>query len=422
MPTPLTDSIRPGRDYLDVGAYEAAGGYQGLRKALGATPQEVQQTVIKSGLRGRGGAGFPTGQKWSFVPMDDAAGHRYVVVNADEKEPGTMKDRLLLEGNTHQLIEGTIIAAWAVKADIAYIFLRREYTQAARRIEQAMAEAYQRGYLGKGILGSSWNLEMRLHLSAGRYMCGEETGLLNALEGRRAIPRNKPPFPQVSGLWGRPTVVNNVETLSNVPHILREGPEWYKTLSASVDAGTKIFGVSGKVKNPGLWELPMGTTLREIIMEHAGGMADGAKLRGLIPGGASTDFLTAEQLDVKMDFDSVAKAGSRLGTGTIVVLDDHTCPIGMLLSLEKFFARESCGWCTPCREGLPWVAKILQAMEEGKGEQRDIEILEQHCKLLGPGRTFCALAPGAVEPLQSALRLFKEDFDAHVRQKRCPYT
>ncbi len=422
MPTPLTDSIRPGRDYLDVGAYEAAGGYQGLRKALGATPQEVQQTVIKSGLRGRGGAGFPTGQKWSFVPMDDAAGHRYVVVNADEKEPGTMKDRLLLEGNTHQLIEGTIIAAWAVKADIADIFLRREYTQAARRIEQAMAEAYQRGYLGKGILGSSWNLEMRLHLSAGRYMCGEETGLLNALEGRRAIPRNKPPFPQVSGLWGRPTVVNNVETLSNVPHILREGPEWYKTLSASVDAGTKIFGVSGKVKNPGLWELPMGTTLREIIMEHAGGMADGAKLRGLIPGGASTDFLTAEQLDVKMDFDSVAKAGSRLGTGTIVVLDDHTCPIGMLLSLEKFFARESCGWCTPCREGLPWVAKILQAMEEGKGEQRDIEILEQHCKLLGPGRTFCALAPGAVEPLQSALRLFKEDFDAHVRQKRCPYT
>jgi NADH-quinone oxidoreductase subunit F len=422
MPTPLTAEIRPGREYFDVVAYEASGGYQGLRKALAATPQAVQQAVIKSGLRGRGGAGFPTGQKWSFVPMDDTAGHRYVIVNADEKEPGTMKDRLLLEGNTHQLIEGTIIAAWAVNADIAYIFLRREYTLAARHIEKAIAEAYQRGYLGKGVLGSSWNLEMRLHLSAGRYMCGEETGLLNALEGRRAIPRNKPPFPQVSGLWGRPTVVNNVETLSNVPHILREGPEWYRTLSSSVDAGTKIFGVSGKVKKPGLWELPMGTTLREIIMEHAGGMADGTKLRGMIPGGASTDFLTAEQLDVKMDFDSVAKAGSRLGTGTVVVLDDHTCPIGMLLSLEKFFARESCGWCTPCREGLPWVAKILQALEEGKGEPRDIEVLEQHGKLLGPGRTFCALAPGAVEPLQSALRLFKEDFDAHVRQKRCPYT
>jgi len=332
-----------------------------------------------------------------------------------------MKDRLLLEGNPHQLIEGAIIAAWAVKADIAYIFLRREYTLAARHLEKAIAEARQLGYLGKGILGSPWGLEMRLHLSAGRYMCGEETGLLNALEGRRAIPRNKPPFPQVSGLWGRPTIVNNVETLSNVPHILREGPDWYKTLSASPDTGTKIFGVSGKVKKPGLWELPMGTTLREIIFERAGGMADGLTLRGLIPGGASTDFLSAEQLDVKMDFDSVAKAGSRLGTGTIVVLDDHTCPIGMLLSLEKFFARESCGWCTPCREGLPWVAKILQALEEGKGEQRDIEILEQHGKLLGPGRTFCALAPGAVEPLQSALRLFRDDFDAHVRQKRCPF-
>ena len=421
MPNPLTASIRPARQYLDIVAYESAGGYQGLRTALAATPQEVQQTVMKSGLRGRGGAGFPTGQKWSFVPMDDMAGHRYVVVNADEKEPGTMKDRMLMEGNPHQLIEGTIIAAWAIKADIAYIFLRREYTLAARHIQKAIAEATQRGYLGERVLGSSWSLEMRLHLSAGRYMCGEETGLLNALEGRRAIPRNKPPFPQVSGLWGRPTVVNNVETLSNVPHILREGPEWYKSLSSSTDSGTKIYGVSGKVKKPGLWELPMGTTLREIIMERAGGMADGLTLRGLIPGGASTDFLTEKHLDVRMDFDSISKAGSRLGTGTVVVLDDRTCLVGMLLSLETFFARESCGWCTPCREGLPWVAKILQSLEDGTGEERDIEILEQHCKLLAPGRTFCALAPGAVEPLQSALRLFREDFDRHVRQKRCPW-
>jgi NADH-quinone oxidoreductase subunit F len=421
MPTPLTAEIRPQRTFLDMAAYEAAGGYRGLRKAVAMDPKEVQKTVIASGLRGRGGAGFPTGQKWSFVPMDDMGGHRYVVVNADEKEPGTMKDRWLLEGNPHQLIEGTIITAWAIKADIAYIFLRREYTLAARHIEQAISEAYKKGYLGNGILGSGWNLEMRLHLSAGRYMCGEETGLLNALEGRRATPRNKPPFPQVSGLWGRPTIVNNVETLSNVPHILREGPDWYKSLSSSPDTGTKIFGVSGKVKTPGLWELPMGTTLREIIERHAGGMADGLKLRGLLPGGASTDFLSAEQLDVKMDFDSVAKAGSRLGTGTIVVLDDHTCPVGMVLSLEKFFARESCGWCTPCREGLPWTAKLLQALEEGKGEERDLEILEQHCKLLAPGRTFCALAPGAVEPLQSALKLFRDDFEAHVREKRCPW-
>ncbi|HVO38076.1 MAG TPA: NADH-quinone oxidoreductase subunit NuoF [Spirochaetia bacterium] len=422
MLTPLTAEIQQGRPYLDIGAYEASGGYQGLRKAVAMASAEVQQAVTKSGLRGRGGAGFPTGQKWSFVPMDDTAGHRYLVVNADEKEPGTMKDRLLMEGNPHQLLEGTIIAAWAVKADIAFIFLRREYTQCALHLEKAIAEAAARGYLGEKILGTPWSLHLSLHLSAGRYMCGEETGLLNALEGRRATPRNKPPFPQVSGLWGRPTIVNNVETLSNVPHILREGPDWYRALSTvSPDTGTKIYGVSGKVRKPGLWELPMGTTLREIIFDHAGGMADGRKLRGLIPGGASTDFLSADQLDVKMDFDSVAKAGSRLGTGTIVVLDDATCPVGMLLSLEKFFARESCGWCTPCREGLPWVARVLQALEEGKGEMKDLEILEQHVTLLGPGRTFCALAPGAVEPLGSGLKLFREDFEAHVRQKRCPW-
>jgi NADH-quinone oxidoreductase subunit F len=420
MATPLTADIRPDRVPLDIGAYEATGGYQGLRKAMAMNPVQVQQTVTASGLKGRGGAGFPTGMKWSFVPMNDTGGHRYVVVNADEKEPGTMKDRWLMEGNPHQLIEGTLIAAWAVQADIAYIFLRREYVKCAQAILAAMAEAREKTYAGERVLGTGWNLDLRLHLSAGRYMCGEESGLLNALEGRRAIPRSKPPFPQVSGLWGRPTVVNNVETLCNVPHILREGPEWYKGLSASADAGTKIFGVSGKVKKPGLWELPMGVTIRELLA-LAGGMQDGLALRGLIPGGASTDFLSADQLDVKLDFDSVAKAGSRLGTGTMVVLDDHTCPVGMVLSLEKFFARESCGWCTPCREGLPWVARILDALEQGTGEMADLEVLEQQARLLAPGRTFCALAPGAVEPLQSALRLFRADFEAHVTQKRCPF-
>ena len=421
MARPLTADIRPDRVPLDVGAYEAAGGYQGLRKALAMNPVQVQQTVTASGLKGRGGAGFPTGMKWSFVPMNDRSGHRYLVVNADEKEPGTMKDRWLMEGNPHQLIEGALIAAWAVQADIAYIFLRREYARCEQSIVQALAEARQKKYIGPSVLGSSWNLEFRLHLSAGRYMCGEESGLLNALEGRRAIPRNKPPFPQVSGLWGRPTVVNNVETLCNVPHILREGPEWYKGLSDSPDSGTKIFGVSGKVKHPGLWELPMGTTIRELLFECAGGMRDGLALRGFIPGGASTDFLSAEQLDVALDFDSVAKAGSRLGTGTMIVLDDHTCPVGMVLALEKFFARESCGWCTPCREGLPWIARTLEALERGTGESGDLEILESHVQLLGPGRTFCALAPGAVESLGSALRLFRDDFERHVRQKRCPW-
>jgi NADH-quinone oxidoreductase subunit F len=425
MLTPLTADIRPDRAALPLAAYEAVGGYQGLRKALAMTPVGAQQAVTAAGLRGRGGAGFPTGMKWSFVPMvsaigTDLTGHRYLVVNADEKEPGTMKDRWLMEGNPHQLIEGMLIAAWAIQADIAYIFLRREYTICEKAIVKALAEAREKGYLGERILGTPWSLSVRMHLSAGRYMCGEESGLLNALEGRRATPRNKPPFPQVSGLWGRPTVVNNVETLCNVPHILRETADWYKALSVSTDAGTKIYGVSGKVKKPGLWELPMGTTIRELL-DLAGGMQDGCTLRGFIPGGASTDFLSSAQLDVKLDFDSVANAGSRLGTGTMIVLDDHTCPVGMLLSLEKFFARESCGFCTPCREGLPWVARTLDALEQGIGEPRDLEILEQHVGLLAPGRTFCALAPGAMEPLGSALKLFRDDFEQHVRQKRCPW-
>jgi len=428
MLKPLTADIRPDRAALPLAAYEAAGGYQGLRKAIAQTPVQVQQAVTASGLRGRGGAGFPTGMKWSFVPMmagtGGAAGadggHRYLVVNADEKEPGTMKDRWLLEGNPHQLLEGALIAAWAIQADILYVYLRREYTVCAQALARAIEEAQKAGYAGQKVMGSAWNVSVRLHLSPGRYMCGEESGLLNALEGRRATPRAKPPFPQVSGLWGRPTVVNNVETLCNVPHILREGADWYKALSPGSDPGTKIFGVSGRLKAPGLWELPMGTTAGRII-ELGGGMQDGLKLRGFLPGGASTDFLTADQLDVKMDFDSVGKAGSRLGTGTMIVLDDHTCVVGMLLSLEKFFARESCGFCTPCREGLPWVARILQALEDGKGEMNDLDILQQQTVMMAPGRTFCALAPGAVEPLQSALKLFRADFEAHVHDKRCPY-
>ncbi len=420
MPTPLTANIRPGQGPVDIAAYEAAGGYQGLRKALALPPGGVQDSVKKSALRGRGGAGFPTGQKWSFVPLDGAEQH-YLVVNADEKEPATMKDRILMEGDPHQLLEGLIIASYAVQASTAFIFLRREYARSAQALERAIGEASKAGYLGTGILGSPFNLEVRLHKSAGRYMCGEETGLLNALEGRRANPRNKPPFPQTCGLWGKPTVVNNVETLCNVPHILREGWEWYKSLSDSPDTGTKIFGASGKLKNPGLWELPMGVTIREVIFQHAGGLADGVSLRGLLPGGGSTDFLTADHLDVKMEFDSVVKAGSRLGTGTIVVLDDKTCPVSMVLSLEKFFARESCGWCTPCREGLPWVMRTLEALEQGRGEMEDLDVLEEQARLLAPGRTYCAFAPGAVEPLGSALKLFREDFEAHVKQKRCPW-
>jgi len=423
MERPLTQNIRDGQEPLDLAAYERAGGYQALRRALGGmTPQQVTAAVTASGLRGRGGAGFPTGKKWSFVPMGDAAPRpKYLVVNADEMEPGTFKDRLLLEGDPHQLIEGIILGAYAIQAEVAYIFLRWEYRLAARRLRSALAEATARGYLGKNILGSGFSLEVHLHVSAGRYMCGEETGLLNALEGRRANPRAKPPFPPLVGLWGKPTNVNNVETLCNVPHIVGRGPEWFRCLSRSADGGTKLYGVSGKVKRPGLWELPMGTTIGEILEEQAGGMRDGLRLRGLLPGGASTDFVLPEHLNVKMDFDSLQAVGSRLGTGTMIVLDDRTCPVGMLRNLEHFFAQESCGWCTPCWAGLQWTEQILAALEVGDGRAEDLERLAAHGRLLGPGHTFCALAPGAAEPLQSGLKYFRDDFERHIREKRCPW-
>lgn len=423
MEQPLTKNIRRGEEPLDLRGYERAGGYQAARRAVGQmTPKQVQEEVTRANLRGRGGAGFPTGMKWSFVPMGDGAPHpKYLVVNADEMEPGTFKDRLLLEGDPHLMIESVIVAAYAIEADVAYIFLRWEYKLAEQRLQQAIAQAYERGYLGRNVFDSPYSLELHLHVSAGRYICGEETALLNALEGKRAIPRAKPPFPQVSGLWGRPTIVNNVETLCNVPHILNNGAEWFKDLSRSTDGGTKLYGASGRVKKPGLWELPMGTTIREILFEHAGGMREGHGFRGLLPGGASTDFLTEEHLDVPMDYGSVEKAGSRLGTGTMIVLDDRTCPVGMVRNLEKFFAQESCGWCTPCRDGLPWTERVLGALEDGRGEAGDLERLSRHTKLLGPGRTFCALAPGAVEPLQSALKYFRDDFERHIREKRCVY-
>jgi NADH-quinone oxidoreductase subunit F len=423
MEQPLTQNIHPGEAPLDLRGYERAGGYRALRKALQQmTPKKVQEEVSDSNLRGRGGAGFPTGKKWSFVPMGDSAPRpKYLVVNADEMEPGTFKDRLLLEGDPHLIVESAIVSAYAIEASAAYIFLRWAYKVAEKRLRQAITEAYAAGYLGKNILGSGYSLDLHLHVSTGRYMCGEETGLLNSLEGKRAIPRAKPPFPQVIGLWGKPTIVNNVETLANVPHIINNGSDWFKKLSRSGDGGTKLYGVSGKVKSPGLWELPMGTPIREILEEHAGGMRDGLRFRALLPGGASTDFLTAEHLDVPMDYGSVEKAGSRLGTGTMIVLDDQTCPVGMVQNLEKFFAQESCGWCTPCRDGLPWTAQTLQALEEGRGESGDLERLALHARLLRPGHTFCALAPGAVEPLQSALKYFREDFERHIREKRCAW-
>jgi NADH-quinone oxidoreductase subunit F len=423
MEKPLTKNIRPGVEPLNLKEYEKAGGYQAARKALcGMTPQEIIKAIMDSNLRGRGGAGFPTGVKWNMMSkVDDTSHPRYLIANTDEMEPGTFKDRLLLEGDPHQLIEGMMIGAFAVQADIAYIFIRMEYSLSSQRLKRAITEAYNNNYLGRNIMGSGYDLELRLHVSAGRYICGEETGLLNSLEGKRAVPRAKPPYATTVGLWGKPTLINNAETLCSIPHIIKNGAEWFKGLSRSEEGGTKIYGVSGKVKKPGSWELPMGTTLREIIEEHAGGMQEGVRLRGVIPGGASTDFLVEDHLDMKMDFESLQKAGSRMGTGTMIILDDTTCPVGMVHNFERFFARESCGWCTPCREGLPWIEKILRDMENGHGRSGDIEILQEQTWLLGPGHTFCALAPGAMEPLESALRYFREDFEQHIREKRCPW-
>lgn len=418
MERPLTEHIRKDLRPLTLKEYEQAGGYQSVRKALkDMAPKDIQSVVKDSNLRGRGGAGFLTGLKWSFVPMDSAIETKYLIVNADEMEPGTFKDRLLLESAPHQLIEGMIVSAFAIQANISFVFLRWAYKEAANNIRFAIQEAYDAGYLGNDILGSGFNLEMHLHTGVGRYICGEETALLNSLEGKRATPRAKPPFPQVSGLFGKPTIVNNVETLCCIPHIVNKGADWFQKLSLTNDAGTKLFGVSGKVKTPGLWELPMGITMRELLEEHAGGMQAGLKFRGALPGGASTDFLVEEHLDVKMDYVSVAAAGSRLGTGTMIVLDDKTSVVGFVRNLMHFFAQESCGFCTPCREGIPWIEKILTSLEEGKGEGHDLHLLDFHTKYLGPGNTFCALAPGAMEPLQSALKYFRKDFEQYIAEE-----
>lgn len=420
---PLTRNIDLSRGPMDIAGYEASNGYKSLQTiAGGLSPDDVLERVKESGLKGRGGAGFPTGLKWSFVPRGDGTPkQKYLVVNADEMEPGTFKDRLLMEGDPHLLLEGMFIAAYTIQASVAYIFLRGEYIDSENALKKAIAEAYDKGFLGKNILNTGFDLDIILHTSAGRYICGEETALLNALEGKRANPRAKPPFPQVSGLWGKPTIVNNVETLCNLPGIIANGTDWYKALSNGNDSGTKMFGVSGKVKTPGCWELPLGTPIRELLEVHAGGMQDGLNLRAFLPGGGSTDFMLPEHLDLNLDYDEIGKAGSRLATGTMIILDDKTCPVGMVGNLMTFFAHESCGFCTPCRDGLPWVDEIFRGFEAGTGNEKDLAILHDHVDYLGPGRTFCALAPGATAPLGSGLKYFADDFNQHIKEKRCPH-
>ena len=424
MERPLTQHIHPDGTTRTLREYVTTGGYRSLQRlSSGLAPKDLQHLVIDAGLRGRGGGGFLTGTKWSFVPMGaDAQKPKYIVANGDEMEPGTFKDRVLMEGDPHGLVEGMILAGYAIDAEVGYIFLRGEYHLSAQRLTEAIAEAYAAGYLGKPLPGTGFRFDLHLHASAGRYICGEETALINALEGKRAVPRAKPPFPQTVGLWGKPTVVQNVETLYNIPHIVNQGSDWYHRLSRTQDGGTKIYGISGRVANPGWWELPLGTTAREVLEQHAGGMADGVSFRGLLPGGISTALMTEEHLDLPLDFSSIPPEVGRLGTATMIVLDDHTCPVGFVLNLEKFFARESCGWCTPCREGLPWVAKLLRSFEEGCANKDDLSLLEMHTKWLAPGHTFCVLAPGAMAPLQSALKYFHDDFEQHISLGRCPWS
>jgi NADH-quinone oxidoreductase subunit F len=406
----------PNLTRIDV--YESLGGYQGLRKALRElSPAEITEMVKKSGLRGRGGAGFPTGMKWGFVPKKSGK-PVYLCVNGDESEPGTFKDRVIIEKDPHQLIEGTIISAYALDCHQAFIFLRGEFCYGAKVVEKALTEAYEKGYLGKNILGSGYALDIVLHRGAGAYICGEETGLLECIEGRRGHPRLKPPFPAVVGLYQCPTIINNVETLANIPHIINNGSEWFAGIGSERNTGTRLFGVSGHVQKPGVYEFPMGITLRELIYDHCGGMRNGHKLKAVVPGGSSVPVLSADQVDVRLDFDSVAKAGSMLGSAGVIVMDETTCMVKAVRRITKFYAEESCGQCTQCREGTEWLYQVLTRIENGSGKAGELEIMLDICANM-KGRTICPLSDAAAMPIESYITKFYDEFAAHIQQQRC---
>ncbi len=398
-------------------SYMKSGGYNALTAALKMLPEHIIQMVKDSGLRGRGGAGFSTGLKWSFIPKDPTI-DKYLCCNADEGEPGTYKDRSIMDNDPHLLIEGMSIAAYAIGASRAYIYIRGEFDFGARRLDAALKEAYAKGYLGKNILGSNYSLDLYVHKGAGAYICGEETALLESIEGYRAQPRKKPPFPALAGLYGRPTVINNVETLSCIPAIIEKGPQWFASIGPQKSPGPKIFCVSGHVKRPGLYELPMGVTMREIIFDRCGGMLRDNKLKAVIPGGVSAPMLTEADLDTPMDFDSLSAKGSMLGSGAVIVMDETTCMVKAAYIINRFFSHESCGKCTPCRDGTPWLTNILKRLEHGEGRQGDVELLESLCTNIF-GRTFCPLGDGAVMALRGALKKFRDEFVYHVNEKRC---
>jgi len=392
-------------------------GYQALAKALMMTPTDLIDIVKESGLRGRGGAGFPTGTKWSFIPQDDAKPH-YLVVNADESEPGTCKDVPLMYATPHALVEGAIIAAYAIRARHAFVYVRGEVVPVLRRLQNAAAEAYEAGYLGTNILGSGFDLDLIVHAGAGAYICGEETALLDSLEGRRGQPRLRPPFPAEAGLYGCPTVVNNVESIASVPPILVNGVDWFTSMGTEQSRGSTIYSLSGHVTKPGQYEAPLGITLRELL-EHAGGIRTGHELKFWTPGGSSTPLLTHEHLDVPLDYEGMESVGSMLGTKALQIFDETTCVVRAVRRWTQFYAHESCGKCTPCREGTYWLTQIYADLENGRGTQADLDNLDDIADMIN-GKSFCALGDGAASPVISSLEYFREEYVAHL-DGGCPF-
>ena len=413
----LTDNWDADRAWT-LPSYEDQGGYRALKKALGMAPEAIVEEVKESGLRGRGGAGFPTGMKWSFIPQDNPK-PKYLVVNADESEPGTCKDIPLMMASPHTLVEGVIISSFAIRAHTAFIYIRGEVLHVIRRVQAAVAEAYAAGHLGKDIHGSGYDLDVVVHAGAGAYICGEETALLEGLEGRRGQPRLRPPFPAVAGLYASPTVINNVESIASVPSIIEHGREWFASMGTEKSKGYGIFSLSGHISKPGQYEAPLGITLRQLI-DLAGGVRDGHRLKFWTPGGSSTPLLTAEHLDVPLDFEAVGAAGSMLGTRALQIFDETTCVVRAVLRWTEFYKHESCGKCTPCREGTWWMAQTLARLEQGRGSEEDLHLLVDQCENI-LGRAFCALGDGATSPITSSIEYFKDEYLAHLTHGGCPF-
>jgi NADH-quinone oxidoreductase subunit F len=414
-PIVLRNAWKPGSTTLDV--YKQGGGYAKLKDHLSMTPDAIIDVLKKSNLRGRGGAGFPTGLKWSFLPKDGRP--RYLCVNADEGEPGTFKDRLLMEKDPHQLIEGCVVSCHGIGAKVGYIYIRGEFHEGYRALSKALEDAYKAGYVGKNILGTGVDVELYIHRGAGSYECGEETALIESLEGKRGQPRVKPPFPAISGLYGMPTIVNNVETIICVPMILERGAEWFASYGTEKNGGPKLYCISGHVARPGVYEAPMGKiTLRQLIYDYAGGIPNGRKLKCVIPGGSSTPALTPGEIDVAMDFDSLGKAKTMLGSAGTIIVDDSVCMVWLTERLSYFYKHESCGKCSPCREGTGWLLRLVSRIEAGQGTEKDLDTIAQVCDSIA-GKTVCAFGDAAMTPPSVNMAKWRAEFEYHVREKRC---